>query len=84
MGLVCDDLERTRAELEARGVQFLTRGVAGIAGLRTTWLRDPHGLVFILMEKRADTGQPYYRQARVALERSRGAGRAPGRGDREA
>ena len=50
-GLVCDDLDVTRAALEARGVEFLTAGTAKIAGLRTTWFRDPWGTVFILMEK---------------------------------
>jgi catechol 2,3-dioxygenase-like lactoylglutathione lyase family enzyme len=61
VGLLCDDLSATRARLKARGVTFLTTGVAGIAGLRTTWFSDPYGVMFILMEK----GQPsrsYYRQ----------------------
>ncbi len=61
VGLVCDDIAATRAELEVRGVQFLTREIARIAGLRTTWLRDPYGVVFILLEKR-DGARPYYRQ----------------------
>jgi len=61
VGLLCDDIDATRAELEARGVRFLTRGIADIVGLRTTWFADPHGLVFILMEKR-DQAKPYYRQ----------------------
>jgi catechol 2,3-dioxygenase-like lactoylglutathione lyase family enzyme len=61
VGLVCDDIAETRAQLEARGVQFLTRGVASIARLRTTWFADPYGTVFILMEKR-DTGRPYFAQ----------------------
>jgi len=60
VGLLCDDIT-TRAELEGKGVQFLTRGVAEIAGLRTTWFADPHGLVFILLEKR-DSAKPYYAQ----------------------
>jgi catechol 2,3-dioxygenase-like lactoylglutathione lyase family enzyme len=62
LGLVCDDLVATRARLEARGVEFLTRGSADIAGLRTTWFRDPWGVVFILMQKR-DPARPYYVQA---------------------
>ena len=61
VGLLCDDIVATRAELEGKGVRFLTRGIAEIAGLRTTWFADPHGLVFILLEKR-DTAKPYYAQ----------------------
>lgn len=62
LGLVCDDLAATRARLEAQGVEFLTRGCADIVGLRTSWFRDPFGLVYILMQKR-DPAQPYYAQA---------------------
>jgi catechol 2,3-dioxygenase-like lactoylglutathione lyase family enzyme len=61
VALLCDDLSATRAQLEASGVTFLTTGIAGIAGLRTTWFTDPHGVVFILMEKDAPA-RPYYRQ----------------------
>ena len=61
VGLVCDDIVATRAELEDKGVRFLTSGVAEIVGLRTTWFADPHGLVFILLEKR-DTEKPYFAQ----------------------
>ncbi len=61
VGLVCDDLEATRTKLETRGVEFLTRGIASIAGLRTTWFRDPWGVVFILMEKR-DPTRSYFAQ----------------------
>lgn len=64
IGVVCDDVAAERARLEARGVAFLTRGIAGIAGLATTWFRDPFGVVFILMEKRADPAAPYFRQVR--------------------
>jgi catechol 2,3-dioxygenase-like lactoylglutathione lyase family enzyme len=60
-GLVCDDLERTRADLAGRGVRFLTPGQAGVAGLRTAWFEDPYGVVFILMEK-TDPHRPYWRQ----------------------
>jgi hypothetical protein len=42
-------------------VEFLTDGIAEIAGLRTTWFRDPWRNVFILMEKDEPT-RPYYRQ----------------------
>src|SRR5947207_13490468 len=61
IGLVCDDIEATRAQLEERGVAFLTAGVAKVAGLRTTWFRDPWGAVFILMEK-GKPDRPYWRQ----------------------
>ena len=61
VGLICDDIAATRADLEAKGVEFLTRGIAEIAGLRTTWFRDPWRNVFILMEKRVPA-KPYHRQ----------------------
>jgi catechol 2,3-dioxygenase-like lactoylglutathione lyase family enzyme len=61
VGLVCDDIVATRADLEDKGVRFLTRGTAEIVGLRTTWFADPHGLVFILLEKR-DPEKPYFAQ----------------------
>lgn len=61
VGLVCDDLDATRATLEQHGVEFLTTGLAKIAGLRTTWFRDPWGTVFILMEK-SKLDRPYWRQ----------------------
>jgi hypothetical protein len=70
VGLVCDDITATRAELEARGVRFLTRGTAEIAGLETTWFEDPYGNVFILMEKSAPE-LPYFRQW-AATARSKG------------
>lgn len=61
VGLVCDDLRRTRDELEAKGVEFMTSEIADVAGLRTTWFRDPWGVVFILLEKRRPD-RPYWRQ----------------------
>jgi catechol 2,3-dioxygenase-like lactoylglutathione lyase family enzyme len=61
VGLVCVDIASTRAELEARGVEFIVSGIADVAGLRTTWFRDPWGNVFILMEKRRSS-LPYWRQ----------------------
>jgi methylmalonyl-CoA/ethylmalonyl-CoA epimerase len=61
-GLLCDDIESTRAELETQGVTFLTTAIADIAGVRTAWFRDPWGVVFILMEKRRHTDRPYWRQ----------------------
>ncbi len=63
IGFVCDDIAKTRAELEARGVEFLTRGIADIVGLKTTWFRDRYGLVYILMQK-SRPDRPYYKQAR--------------------
>ena len=61
VGIVCDDLDATRSELEGRGVVFLTKRIADVAGLRTTWCHDPWGTVVILMEKR-DAARPYWRQ----------------------
>ncbi len=61
VGLVCDDIAATRAHLEANGVRFLVAGIADVANLRTTWFRDPFGVVFILLEKR-DARRPYWRQ----------------------
>jgi hypothetical protein len=61
VGLICDDIETTREELEERGVVFLTSGIADVAGLRTTWFRDPWGTVFILLEKDHED-RPYWRQ----------------------
>ena len=61
VGVLCDDLHATRAELESRGVEFLTSGIADVAGLQTTWCRDPWGTVLILMEKREDD-RPYWGQ----------------------
>jgi catechol 2,3-dioxygenase-like lactoylglutathione lyase family enzyme len=61
VGMLCEDIDATRAELEARGVEFLTATTADVAGLRTTWCRDPWGTVIILMEKSANA-RPYWRQ----------------------
>jgi catechol 2,3-dioxygenase-like lactoylglutathione lyase family enzyme len=61
VGLVCDDIAITRHQLENRGVEFLTSGIADVAGLRTTWFCDPWGTVFILLEKRVGD-RPYWRQ----------------------
>jgi catechol 2,3-dioxygenase-like lactoylglutathione lyase family enzyme len=61
VGLVCDDIETTRADLEGRGATFLVTEAASIAGLRTTWFRDPWGVTFILMQKGEST-RPYWRQ----------------------
>lgn len=61
IGLLCDDVSETRSELERRGVEFLTAGIADVAGLRTTWCRDPWGTVIILLEKTNET-LPYWGQ----------------------
>jgi len=61
LGLLCDDVAATRAELEARGVRFLTSRPAKIAGLHTTWFADPWGAVWILMDKRSPE-RAYWRQ----------------------
>jgi catechol 2,3-dioxygenase-like lactoylglutathione lyase family enzyme len=63
IGLLCDDVETTRAVLEQRNVTFLTAGIADVAGVRTAWFRDPWGVVFILIEKRHPE-RPYWRQHR--------------------
>ena len=63
IGLVCDDIETARAELTRRGVEFLTAGIADVAGVRTAWFRDPWGVVFILIEK-GHPERPYWRQHR--------------------
>ena len=62
IGLLCDDVRATRAELEAKGVQFLVADVADVAGVRTTWFADPWQNVFILVEKVRHPDRAYYRQ----------------------
>lgn len=64
VGMICDDLLATRSELEERGVSFLTKGIADVAGLKTTWCHDPWGTIVILMEKR-DPDRPYWGQYSV-------------------
>jgi catechol 2,3-dioxygenase-like lactoylglutathione lyase family enzyme len=59
IGMLCDDLRATREELEARGVEFVTSQIAEVAGLETTWCRDPWGTVIILLEK-SDGDRPYW------------------------
>jgi catechol 2,3-dioxygenase-like lactoylglutathione lyase family enzyme len=61
VALLCDDLAATRTTLEGRGVEFLTSGIADVAGLRTTWCRDPWGTVLILLEKQRPE-RPYWAQ----------------------
>jgi catechol 2,3-dioxygenase-like lactoylglutathione lyase family enzyme len=61
VALTCSDIDATRAELEARGVEFLVTRIADVARLRTTWFADPFGVVFILIEK-SRPGRPYYAQ----------------------
>ncbi len=61
VGMLCDDITATRAELESRGVEFLPSGIADVAGLKTTWCCDPWGTVIILLEKRTET-RPYWGQ----------------------
>lgn len=61
VALLCTDIEATRADLERRGVEFLTSTIADVARLRTTWFTDPWGVIFILIEKtRPD--RPYFAQ----------------------
>jgi hypothetical protein len=59
---LCDDVARTRSDLEANGVDFLVEGIADVAGVRTTWFTDPWNNVFILVEKVRHPERPYYRQ----------------------
>jgi catechol 2,3-dioxygenase-like lactoylglutathione lyase family enzyme len=61
VGLICDDIDATRAELERKGVRFLVDGVADVANVRTTWFVDPWDVVFILVEK-TKPERPYYAQ----------------------
>ncbi|MGD1205641.1 VOC family protein [Mycobacterium seoulense] len=61
VGLICTDLDATRAELESKGVRFLVSGIAEVARVRTTWFVDPWGVVFILVEK-SRPRRPYYAQ----------------------
>jgi len=61
VGLICEDIEATRAELEERGVRFLVDGIAEVARVRTTWFADPWGVVFILVEK-SRPQRPYFAQ----------------------
>jgi catechol 2,3-dioxygenase-like lactoylglutathione lyase family enzyme len=61
VGLICDDIDATRADLEGKGVQFLVSGIADVARVRTTWFADPWGVIFILVEKSKDD-RPYYAQ----------------------
>ncbi len=61
VGMVCDDIAATRSKLEARGVEFLTSGIADVAGLKTTWCQDPWDTVIILLQKTKDD-RPYWGQ----------------------
>lgn len=61
VGLICADIDATRAELESKGVRFLVSGIADVARVRTTWFVDPWGVVFILVEK-SRPGRPYFAQ----------------------
>lgn len=61
VGLICADLDATRAELAAKGVRFLVSGIAEVARVRTTWFVDPWGVVFILVEK-SRPQRPYFAQ----------------------
>jgi len=62
IALLCDDVDATRSDLEAKGVRFLVAGIADVAGVRTTWIADPWDNVFILIEKVRRPDRPYYKQ----------------------
>ena len=76
VGLICEDLDATRAELESKGVRFLVSGIADVARVRTTWFVDPWGVVFILVEK-SRPERPYFAQGAEA-NRRRSSARVPG------
>jgi catechol 2,3-dioxygenase-like lactoylglutathione lyase family enzyme len=61
VGLICEDLDATRAALESKGVRFLVSGIADVARVRTSWFVDPWGVVFILVEK-SRPERPYFAQ----------------------
>ena len=61
VGIVCDDIDDARARIEDAGGTFIVSGVANVARLRTTWFRDPWGVLFILMQKH-DPSHAYWRQ----------------------
>ena len=61
VGLICDDIDATRMDLEKKGVRFLVEGIADVANVRTTWFVDPWDVVFILVEK-SKPGRPYFAQ----------------------
>ncbi len=62
IALLCDDVAATRADLEAKGVNFIVEGIADVAGVRTTWFADPWNNVFILVQKVRKPENPYFRQ----------------------
>lgn len=64
IGLICEDIDATRAELEGKGVRFLVSGIADVARVRTSWFVDPWGVVFILVEK-SRPERPYFAQSGV-------------------
>jgi catechol 2,3-dioxygenase-like lactoylglutathione lyase family enzyme len=61
IGLICEDIDATRADLEGKGVRFLVSGIADVARVRTSWFVDPFGVVFILVEK-SRPERPYFAQ----------------------
>jgi len=61
IGVSCDDVAAERERLVAAGAAALTTEIASVAGLRTTWVRDPFGVVWILLEK-GHADRPYWHQ----------------------
>jgi len=61
VGLVCDDVASERERLVDAGASALTSGVADVAGLRTAWVRDPFGVIWILLQK-SNAERPYWHQ----------------------
>lgn len=61
VAFLCEDIEATRNELAARGVDFIVSGIADVARVRTTWFKDPWGITFILVAK-SRPSRPYFAQ----------------------
>ena len=61
VGVVCDDVAQERQRLVGAGATAMTAEVASVAGLRTAWVRDPFGVVWILLQK-GHADRPYWHQ----------------------
>jgi catechol 2,3-dioxygenase-like lactoylglutathione lyase family enzyme len=72
IGVVCTDVGAERDRLVAAGATALTAAVAAVAGLRTAWVRDPFGVVWILLEK-GHADRPYWHQHAAPAEPAPGS-----------
>ena len=52
VALLCDDIDTTRTTLETPRRALPHHGYRRCARLRTTWIEDPWGVVFIVVESR--------------------------------